>query len=188
MTLAGLPRERPPLSVCEQPMEFGPDGGIIVNNIRGVLLESQVPPHSQDKHLFHKEVDRFQAALDPVASWLLHTIKWSAEDRLNRAIPWTRDATHQGAARRLTNPTPPCPQGTRMAPGNLADSHAEPGPRSPLHRLRASQSWRRPGGDGHEDHPRVGGQGRGQRPETGGYRGAIKPTPATRYQPTCCAR
>lgn len=128
MTLAALPRERPPLSVCEHPADFGPEGGIIVNDIRAVLLEiaTEPPRLRQDVHLFQKEIDRFRAALDPVATWLLHTIKWSAEDRLNRAIAWTRAA-------QLTTVRPDgrqirlhlAPKGQEWLSGNLADYHAE---------------------------------------------------------------
>jgi soluble cytochrome b562 len=92
MTLAAMPRERPPLLECPSPRELGPDGSPVVNDLRAVLLEvaSQPPRLRQDQTLFHKEIERFQTALDPLAEWLLDAMKWSAEGRLNRAVAWAR--------------------------------------------------------------------------------------------------
>ncbi len=92
MTVASLPRERPPLLECESPKAIGPDGSPIVDDIRAVLIEvaSQPPRLRQNQTLFHKEVERFEAALDPLAGWLLDAMKWSAERRLNRAMTWAR--------------------------------------------------------------------------------------------------
>ncbi len=92
MAVASLPRERPPLVECESPKSVGPDGSPIVNDMRAVLLEvaSQPPRLRQDQTLFHKEVERFQAALEPMARWLLDAMKWTEERRLNRAMTWAR--------------------------------------------------------------------------------------------------
>ena len=89
---ASKPRERPPLLVCERPKEIGPDGSPIVNDLRAVLLEvaSEPPRLRQDQALFHKEIERFQAALEPLAAWLLDALKWSDEGRLNQALAWAR--------------------------------------------------------------------------------------------------
>ena len=90
--LASMPRERPPLEEVETPREYGPDGSPVVNDIRAVLLEiaSQPPRLRQDHALFHKEIARFQTALDPLPDWLLHAMKWSPDGRMNRAITWAR--------------------------------------------------------------------------------------------------
>jgi soluble cytochrome b562 len=92
LAVANLPRERPPLVKCERPMEVGPDRSAVVNDMRAVLLEvaSQPPRLRQDQTLFHKEIKRFQAALDPLAGWLLDAMKWSEEGRLKRAVAWAR--------------------------------------------------------------------------------------------------
>ncbi len=92
MTVASMPRERPPLLACESPKAVGPEGSPIVNDMRAVLIEvaSQPPRLRQDLTLFHKEVERFQAALDPLARWLLDIMKWTEEGRLNRAMTWAR--------------------------------------------------------------------------------------------------
>ncbi|HZW33187.1 MAG TPA: helicase-associated domain-containing protein, partial [Isosphaeraceae bacterium] len=92
LTRASQPRERPPLLVCERPKEIGPDGSVIVNDLRGVLLEvaSEPPQLRQDKALFQKEFERFQAALEPLAAWLLNALKWSDESRLSQALAWAR--------------------------------------------------------------------------------------------------
>ena len=89
---ASKPRERPPLVVCEHPKEIGPDGSMIVNDLRAVLLEvaSEPPRLRQDQALFQKEIERFQAALEPLPSWLLETLKSSAEGRVNQALAWAR--------------------------------------------------------------------------------------------------
>jgi soluble cytochrome b562 len=89
---ASKPRERPPLLVCERPKEIGPDGSPIVNDLRAVLLEvaSEPPRLRQDQALFHKEIERFQAALEPMVGWLLDALKWSGEGRLNQALAWAR--------------------------------------------------------------------------------------------------
>jgi soluble cytochrome b562 len=84
------PRERPPLLVCERPKEVGPDGSVIINDLRTVLLEvaSEPPRLRQDRTLFHKEIERFQAPLEPLAAWLLKALKWSDDGRLNQALAW----------------------------------------------------------------------------------------------------
>lgn len=89
---AGKPRERPPLLVCERTREIGPDGSPIVNDLRAVLLEvaSEPPRLRQDQALFQKEIERFQAALEPMAGWLLEALDWSDEKRLNRSLAWAR--------------------------------------------------------------------------------------------------
>lgn len=89
---ASQPRERPPLLAIERPGEVGPDGSVIVNDLRAVLLEvvSEPPRLRQDHALFHKEIERFQASLEPVAARLLQSLKWSDEGRLNQALAWAR--------------------------------------------------------------------------------------------------
>lgn len=89
---ASQPRERPPLLVCERPRDVGPDGSVIVNDLRAVLLEiaSEPPRLRQDHALFHKETERFQAPLEPLPAWLMEALRWSVEGRLNQAIAWAR--------------------------------------------------------------------------------------------------
>ena len=72
---ASQPRDRPPLLVCERPKEVGPDGSVIVNDLRAVLLEiaSEPPRLRQDQSLFHKESERFQAILEPLPAWWLQS-------------------------------------------------------------------------------------------------------------------
>jgi len=90
MIRASKPRKRPPLLVCERPKEVGPDGSMIVNDLRAVLLEvaSEPPRLRQDAALFAKEIERFQAPLEPMAPWLLRALKWSDEGRLNQGLAW----------------------------------------------------------------------------------------------------
>ena len=92
MIIASMARERPALLTCASPRELGPDGSPIVNDLRAILIEvaSQPPRLRQDQNLFHKEIGRFQTALDPLAAWLLIAMNWSAEGRPNRAIAWAR--------------------------------------------------------------------------------------------------
>jgi Helicase conserved C-terminal domain len=89
---ASRPRERPPLLVCERPKEIGPEGSPIINDLRAVLLEvaSEPPRLRQDQALFQKEIERFQAALEPIAAWLMEALEWSNERRLNRSLAWAR--------------------------------------------------------------------------------------------------
>ncbi len=86
------PRERPPLLACENPKEVGPDGGVIVNDLRAVLLEiaAEPPRFRQGQDLFGKEIERFQACLETLASWLLMALKWNPPGRLYQAITWAR--------------------------------------------------------------------------------------------------
>jgi hypothetical protein len=92
LAIARGPRDRPPLVKCENLKQIGPDGSPVLNDVRGVMLElaSQPPRLRQDQCLFHKEVERFRAALDPLDGWLLSAMKWSNEGRINRAIAWAR--------------------------------------------------------------------------------------------------
>ncbi len=89
---ASKPRERPPLVVCELPKEVGPDGGVIVDDLRAVLLEvaSAPPLLRQNQELYQKETDRFRAELEPMDAWLLSALKWDNEWRLNQILTWAR--------------------------------------------------------------------------------------------------
>jgi soluble cytochrome b562 len=92
ITIANLPRERPPLAECARPRDVGPEGSPVVNDMRAVLLEvaSQPPRLRQDQTLYSKEMERFQTVLEPLAGWMLDVMKWSNEGRLGRAITWAR--------------------------------------------------------------------------------------------------
>ena len=115
---ASKPRERPPLLVCERPKEIGPDGSPIVNDLRAVLLEvaSEPPRLRQDQALFQKEIERFQAALEPMAAWLLEALKWSGEGRLNQALAWARTLKLvKDVSEGKQTPSPPHFQGAPVA-------------------------------------------------------------------------
>jgi len=92
LILASKPRQRPPLMVCERPNEVGPNGSMIVNDLRAVLLEvsSEPPRLRQDDTFFQKEIERFQAALEPTPAWFLKAMKWSDGGRLHHALGWAR--------------------------------------------------------------------------------------------------
>ena len=85
-----MPRVRPPLVVCEHPREVGPGDSIILNDLRATLLEiaGEPPRLRQDQSLFAKEIDRFEAVLDPLATWLIEAMQWSPKARLARALEW----------------------------------------------------------------------------------------------------
>ncbi|MBV8430427.1 MAG: helicase-associated domain-containing protein, partial [Solirubrobacterales bacterium] len=89
---ANQPRQRPPLVIVEHPREVGPDGSVIVSDLRALLLEvvSEPPRLRQDHALFQKESERFLAPLEPLAPWLLPFLKWTDEGRLNQALAWAR--------------------------------------------------------------------------------------------------
>jgi Helicase conserved C-terminal domain len=89
---ANRPRERPPLLVCERPQELGPDRGVIVDDLRAILLEiaGDPPRLRQDHGLFEKESERFEACLEPLPPWLLMALKWHQSGRLSQAITWAR--------------------------------------------------------------------------------------------------
>ena len=118
MIRAGQPRERPPLVVCERPKEIGPDGSTIVNDLRAVLLEvaSEPPRLRQDHALFQKEIERFQAALEPLPAWFLETLKSSDEAQVEPGAGLgSHPSTGQGGIGGKADPTPGHFQGTEMA-------------------------------------------------------------------------
>ena len=59
---------------------------------------SRLPPRGRERAaaappgpaLFQKEVERFQAPLEPLPPWLLEALRWSDEGRLNQALAWSR--------------------------------------------------------------------------------------------------
>ena len=85
---ARAPRERPPLVVCEDPKEIGPDDGAIVSDLRAVLLEiATEPPRLRQNHdLFEKEIERFRECLEPLAPWLAMALKWDDRGRMYQAL------------------------------------------------------------------------------------------------------
>jgi hypothetical protein len=124
---ASQPRERPRPVVVEHPGEVGPDGSVIVNDLRAVLLEvvSEPPRLRQDHALFHKEIERFRAPLEPLAAWLLQALKWSDEGRLNQALAWARalglvKEVSEGKQLRLHL----TPKGHRWLSGGLDEQYA----------------------------------------------------------------
>ncbi len=93
MIRAAQPRQRPSLIVCEHPEEVGPHGSVLINDLRAVLLEiAGGPPRlRRDFDLYQKDRQRFRAALEPLAPWLLKALGWSEEERLSEAITWARE-------------------------------------------------------------------------------------------------
>jgi hypothetical protein len=87
---AAAPRSRPPLSVCERPVEVGPDDSPIAGDLRAFLLEvaSEPPKLRQSGQLFQKEMGRFLTAFTPLTAWLTEALQWKAEGRLNQAMSW----------------------------------------------------------------------------------------------------
>lgn len=87
---ANKPRECPPLVVRESPRAVGPDGSVVVSDLRAYLLElsSEPPRLRQDGMLFQKEVKRFLDILEPLPEWLTKALKWTPESRLNQAHNW----------------------------------------------------------------------------------------------------
>ena len=87
-----LPRQRPPLIVDDNFEAVGPEGSIIVDDLRAFLLEiaSNPPRLRQDGELFQKESDRFLDALGTLPSWLMQALKLSQERRLSQAFSWAQ--------------------------------------------------------------------------------------------------
>ena len=85
---ASAPRVRPPLEVCEAPREFGPEGGLFIDDLRALLLEvvAESPRLRQDGGLFVKEHDRFLAALQSVPTWFSELTTMSHVHRLEGAL------------------------------------------------------------------------------------------------------
>jgi Helicase conserved C-terminal domain len=92
LTRANLPRERPPLIAIDPPEEVGPEGSVIVDDLRAFLLEvaGEPPRLRQDETLFHKEIERFKAPLEPLAPWFSQAVKWTHDSRLSQALAWAR--------------------------------------------------------------------------------------------------
>jgi hypothetical protein len=92
MAKASQPPLRLPLVSCETPLEVGPEGGIIVDDLRAFLLEAAGDPPRlrQDDEIFAKEIDRFREALSPLAPWVVAAFGWSDESRLFDALEWAR--------------------------------------------------------------------------------------------------
>jgi hypothetical protein len=92
LSRALLPRQRPPLLECAKPKAVGPEGSVIVDDLRAFLLEvaSEPPRLRQDRALFQKEVERFQEALGTLPSWLSQALSSSPERRLSQAFGWAR--------------------------------------------------------------------------------------------------
>jgi hypothetical protein len=92
MIEAARPRERPPLVVCETPREIGPQGNLVVHDLRALLLEiaSEPPRLRGDRAFYAKEITRFLEALDPLPDWLTKALDWTVEERIEMAHAWAR--------------------------------------------------------------------------------------------------
>ncbi|MBV8312664.1 MAG: helicase-associated domain-containing protein, partial [Planctomycetaceae bacterium] len=92
MAAALLPRERPPLVVSENLQTIGPEGSIIVDDLRAFLLEvvAEPPRLRQDDQIFQNDLDRFLEALGELPSSLMHALGLTQEKRLNQAQDWAQ--------------------------------------------------------------------------------------------------
>lgn len=92
MAAALLPRERPPLVVSENLETIGPEGSIIVDDLRAFLLEivSEPPRLRQDDQIFQNDLDRFFEALGELPSSLMHALGLTQEKRLKQAQEWAQ--------------------------------------------------------------------------------------------------
>jgi hypothetical protein len=80
----------PPLQAV-RPVEAMPEGGLVVPDLRAVLLEvaGGAPRLKQNQSLFQKETDRFLACLEPLPRWLDAA---NPERRLTAALHLARQA------------------------------------------------------------------------------------------------
>jgi hypothetical protein len=87
---ARRPRQRPALQPVPPPPEPGPEGGLEVPDLRAVLLEvaGGRARLRQDRILFQKESERFEAVLDPLPAWLVTLYNLTPPQRLERALNW----------------------------------------------------------------------------------------------------
>jgi len=92
MAAALLPRERPPLVVSENLESIGPEGSIIVDDLRAFLLEvvAEPPRLRQDDQIFQNDLDRFLEALGELPSSLMHALGLTQEKRLKQAHDWAQ--------------------------------------------------------------------------------------------------
>lgn len=79
-------------SVCEPPEELGPEGGLIVNDMRVFLLElaGEPPRLRRDRTLFNKDAERFQEAFDHLPDWVYRILKLSPARRLMHTLHGAR--------------------------------------------------------------------------------------------------
>jgi hypothetical protein len=87
-----VPRQRPPLVECATPRDLGPEESLIVEDLRGSLLEiaSEPPRLRRDKVLFQKELDRFVESLPTIPEWTAQALGLPLEERLIKAFDWAR--------------------------------------------------------------------------------------------------
>jgi hypothetical protein len=124
---ANQPRQRPPLVIVEHPREVGPDGSVIVSDLRALLVVvvSEPPRLRQDHALFQKESERFLAPLEPLAPWLLPFLKWTDEGRLNQALAWARSlGLVHGVIEEKQHRLFLTPKGQRWLSGGLDEQYA----------------------------------------------------------------
>ncbi len=86
------PKTRPPLRPCPPPVEPGPMGGIDLFDLRSVLLEvnAERARLRRNRALFQKELERFEAVLDPLPSWLEKMYNLNALRRCSIALYWAK--------------------------------------------------------------------------------------------------
>ena len=102
MAAALLPRERPPLVVSENLQTIGPEGSIIVDDLRVFLLEvvAEPPRLRQDDEIFQNDLDRFLEALQELPASLMQC---SGTDP-GKAIEAGAGVGDRSRASRQTNP------------------------------------------------------------------------------------
>jgi hypothetical protein len=102
--LAAKPAVIPPLAPSP-PAETGPEGGLLIPDMRAALLEvaGQPPRLKQDFSLYQKEMERFIAALDPRPSWLEGSEPGEQPPRVARALALANQAGLTQAVRGETD-------------------------------------------------------------------------------------
>lgn len=83
--------ERPPLTPCPAPAEVGPEGGLWLTDLRGLLLELASAPArlKQDSWvLFQRELPRFGSCCGPVPGWYATQLSRPGEQRLDEILRW----------------------------------------------------------------------------------------------------
>lgn len=92
--LAASKKDRvcPPLVRCEQPAQQGPEGAVVLNDLRSFLLELAAGPVPirQDGKIYQKELSRFVTGLEPLPEWFTTATSINGETRIETALNLAR--------------------------------------------------------------------------------------------------